>query len=207
MPSGKPHGLRFGAISPNAIHLCTDMQRLFAEVPEWRTPWIDRVTPVIRRIAQAHAGSTIFTRFIPAKNADDARGAWRRYWRKWPDLTLEQLPDGMINLLPSLAALTPPAVIIDKHSTYSPWIKPDLQNELEKRKADTLVVTGAETDVCVLASVLGAIDRGYRVILVTDAICSSADETHDALITLYTNRYGQQVETVDAEDLLRQWTV
>lgn len=207
MPSGKRQGLQFGPIGPYAIHLCIDMQRLFAEIPEWRTPWIDRVAPVVQLIAQAHADATIFTRFIPAKTADEARGAWRRYWRKWPDLTLKYLPDGMLDLLPSLAALTTPAGIVDKHSTYSPWIKPDLQNELEKRNADTLIVTGAETDVCVLASVLGAIDRGYRVILVTDAICSAADETHDALITLYTNRYGQQVETVDAEDLLRQWPV
>lgn len=32
------------------------------------------------------------------------------------------------------------------------------------------------------AAVLGAVDRGYRVVLVTDAICSSADQTHDALM-------------------------
>ena len=34
---------------------------------------------------------------------------------------------------------------------------------------DTLVITGGETDVCVLATMLGAIDWGFRVILVMDA--------------------------------------
>ncbi len=56
---------------------------------------------------------------------------------------------------------------------------------LRGRGADSLVITGAETDVCVLAAVLDAVDLGYRVVLATDARCSSSDETHDALLTLY----------------------
>jgi nicotinamidase-related amidase len=32
-----------------------------------------------------------------------------------------------------------------------------------------LTVTGSETDVCVLATVLDAVDLGYRVIVVRDA--------------------------------------
>ena len=39
--------------------------------------------------------------------------------------------------------------------------------------------SGSETDVCVLATVLDAVDIGYRVIVVRDAICSSSDEGHD----------------------------
>ena len=77
---------------------------------------------------------------------------------------------------------------------------------LRERHTDALIITGAETDVCVLAAVLGAIDFGYRVVLVTDAICSSSDETHDALLTLYHQRFAQQIETVDIETLLRHWS-
>ena len=43
---------------------------------------------------------------------------------------------------------------------------------LDGSEVDTLVVTGGETDICVLATVLGAVDRGFRVVLVSDAICS-----------------------------------
>jgi nicotinamidase-related amidase len=68
-----------------------------------------------------------------------------------------------------------------------------------------LVITGAETDVCVLAAVMGAVDLGYRVVVPTDAVCSSSDETHDALLTLYRGRYGQQVETATSEEVLRAW--
>jgi nicotinamidase-related amidase len=66
-------------------------------------------------------------------------------------------------------------------------------------------VSGGETDVCVLATVLGAVDRGYRVVVATDALCSSSDETHDAMMTLYHNRYGQQVETVTTDIILENW--
>ena len=52
---------------------------------------------------------------------------------------------------------------------------------------------------------LGAIDWGFRVILVQDALCSSADETHDAMMDIYMSRFGEQVETVTTETLLENW--
>ncbi len=59
--------------------------------------------------------------------------------------------------------------------------------------------------MCVLATVLGAIDWGFRVILVTDALCSSADETHDAMLNVYMNRFGEQVETATTQTLMESW--
>jgi nicotinamidase-related amidase len=57
----------------------------------------------------------------------------------------------------------------------------------------------------VLSTLLGAVDWGFRVILITDALCSSADETHDAMMNIYTNRFVQQVETVTTQTLLESW--
>ncbi len=51
-----------------------------------------------------------------------------------------------------------------------------------------------------LATVLGAVDLGYRVIVVRDAICSSSDEGHDALLKVYHRRYSEQIETASAEE-------
>ena len=58
---------------------------------------------------------------------------------------------------------------------------------------DTLIITGSETDVCVLATMLDAVDLGFRVIVVEDALCSSFDEGN-ALMTLYRNRFSEQIE-------------
>src|SRR5207253_10854854 len=110
----------------------------------------------------------------------------------------------MLELVPALARLSPPAVVVDKHA-YSPFVENGTLQLLRRRGVDTLVITGAETDVCVLAAVLGAVDFGYRVVVVIDAVCSSDDETHEALMTLYRRRFSQQVEIVDSETLLADW--
>ena len=81
----------------------------------------------------------------------------------------------------------------------------ELHQQLRGAGIDTVIITGGETDVCVMATVLGAIDWGFRVILVTDALCSSADETHDAMMNVYLNRVGEQVETVTTATLLQSW--
>jgi nicotinamidase-related amidase len=73
--------------------------------------------------------------------------------------------------------------------------------------ADSVVVTGAETDVCVLATVLHAVDLGLRVIVVQNAICSSSDEGHDALMKVFHRRFTHQIETVSAEEVLSAWPV
>ena len=39
----------------------------------------------------------------------------------------------------------------------------------------------------------------------TDALCSSADETHDAMMNIYMNRFGEQVETVTTDTILESW--
>ena len=119
-------------------------------------------------------------------------------------MTIDQLGPEMIGLVSDLAEHVPPARTFDKH-VYSPWTGSDLHHQLRGAGIDTVVITGGETDVCVLSTLLGAIDWGFRVILVTDALCSSADETHDAMMNVYMNRFGEQVETVTTQTLLDSW--
>jgi nicotinamidase-related amidase len=52
---------------------------------------------------------------------------------------------------------------------------------------------------------MSAVDLGYRVILVRDAVCSSSDAGHDALLSLYHRRYSEQIETANAQDVLSRW--
>jgi nicotinamidase-related amidase len=193
-----------GELTETCAHICVDMQRLFAEKTDWFTPWMERVLPNARRLAEAHPDRTIFTRFIPLERPGQGRGTWRQYYERWDSMTLERLGPEMVELIPDLAALVPPAQVFDKH-VYSPWLEGDLDGLLQRRGIDTLVVSGGETDVCVLGTILGAVDRGYRIVVATDGLCSSSDEAHDASLSLYQRRYGQQVETATTETILRHW--
>jgi nicotinamidase-related amidase len=180
------------------------MQRLFAPGGPWAVPWAPKVLPAIVELTSRHAERTLFTRFIPAAEPGGGPGSWARYYRRWAEVTLSRIDNSLVDLMPELARFVPPAKLLDKR-VYSPWTEGQLDAMLGGSGVDTLVMTGGETDVCVLATVLGAIDRGFRVVLVTDAICSSADQTHDALMELYHSRFSEQVETAKLQDVLDGW--
>jgi nicotinamidase-related amidase len=188
----------------DAVHLCTDMQNIFAPGHIWETPWMQRVLPLIVEIAARHPARTVFTRFITPVHPEDRPGRWRRYFRKWQCVTRAELPASELELVPVLRRFAPPAQIIDKPA-YSAFHQSPLASFLSERGVGTLVVTGAETDVCVLATVLDAVDLGYRVVLVEDALCSSSDAGHDALMTLYRTRYSEQIELIQAAQLPELW--
>jgi nicotinamidase-related amidase len=57
-----------------------------------------------------------------------------------------------------------------------------------------------------LGHVLGAVDLGYRTILITDGVCSASDSTHDAMLELFGKRYRHHVETATAEEVCDAWT-
>lgn len=197
-------GLVHGSLGPNCLHVCIDMQAIFMPGAPWGNPWMARVLPAVEELSARHARRTLFTRFLPAADAQTPPGSWKRYYRKWESLTLRRIAPDLVDLVPVLARLVPPATVLDKR-VYSPWTEGRLDALLASGEIDTLVVSGGETDVCVLATVLGAIDRGYRVVIAADAVCGSADATHDAVMTLYASRFSEQVEIAGTEDILSGW--
>jgi len=188
----------------DAVHLSVDMQRIFARGGVWETPWMERVLPIIVEIAARYTTRTVFTRFITPLNAADRPGRWRRYFNRWHCATRAELAPSELELVPALQRFAPPAHVIDKPA-YSAFTESALAAFLLEKHVRTLVVTGAETDVCVLASVLDAVDLGFRVVLVEDALCSSSDAGHDALMTLYRNRFSEQIELINSHELPQLW--
>jgi nicotinamidase-related amidase len=204
MPAVEASSLPHGPLTEKAVHLCIDMQQMFAEKTAWHVPWMKRVLPVVLQIARTSPARTVFTRFIPPMRAEEAQGAWRRYYHRWSEFTGEQLPSHLLSLLPELRELIPPAQVVDKRF-YSPFAEPQLHRSLQDRMINTVVISGGETDVCVLASVLDAIDLGYRVVVVSDALCSVSDEAHENLLKLFSERFEQQIEVASSGTILEAW--
>lgn len=72
-------------------------------------PWMRDVSPQVQEIAQRRPQLTVFTRFVPPKRAEDVPGMRRSYYEKWDNMTLDRLRPNMIDLVPSLKVLVPPA--------------------------------------------------------------------------------------------------
>jgi nicotinamidase-related amidase len=187
-----------------AVHVCIDMQKIFSKGGIWSTPWMERVLPGVVRLVEHNPARTIFTRFITPLSAEDRPGRWRRYFTRWDCATRSRLPAEALELVGPLARFVPPAVLIDKPG-YSAFFESNLAPFLADKQIGTLIFTGSETDVCVLASVLHAVDRGYRVIVVEDCLCSSSDQGHEALMTLYRKRFTEQIELATLDEVCSLW--
>ena len=188
----------------DAVHLCIDMQNIFAPGGLWATPWMERVLPTIVEIVSRHQPRTIFTRFITPQSPEDRPGQWQNYFRRWHQATRNHLPPSALELVPELARYVPPLRIVDKPA-YSAFSNPALASLLVERGIGTVVISGAETDVCVLSTVLSAVDLGFRVVIVEDALCSSSDVGHAALMTMYRTRFHGQVDLVTSAELAEYW--
>lgn len=199
-----PDPLTLGPLTRRAAHLCVDVQNLFLEPTPWHVPWLARILPAIERISLIHPERNIFTRFVPPHRAEDLPGTWRRYYERWPEMLQGRLDPHLLRLAPSLDAIAALGLTLDK-PVYSPFANPLLLRHLRERSIESLIITGVETDVCVLSAVLSAVDEGFRVVLVKDALGSSSDATHDALLQLYATRLSTQVELVGLETVAALW--
>ncbi len=191
-------------LTPRTVHLCVNMQRVFSAEGPWTTPWMDRVLPVVSEMAGRYPERTVFTRFITPFRAEDMPGMWRRYYTRWREATRERLDPGLLELLPPLAGLCPPATVIDK-TRYSGFAEPAVARTSSGAGSGWPHHQRIGNGCLRSGHLLGAVDLGYRVILVRDAVCSSSDAGHDALMQLYHQRYTEQIEVADAATILTLW--
>jgi nicotinamidase-related amidase len=190
--------------SKNTLHVVIDMQRLFAEETAWHTPAIAEILPNVLALCRARPSDTIFARFIVPQTAEHAKGQWKNYYRRWSTVTLDVLDVAMLDLVAPLAAIAQPSSIVDKE-TYSVFGASGFAERLQASGVDTLIFSGVETDVCVYASVLDAVDAGYRVILVEDALASGDRKAHSAVLENLAPRLSEQIEILSTEAILNSW--
>lgn len=190
-------------IEGHALHVVIDMQVLFDSHPDWGVADLRRILPQVLRLAKVRPEHTVCTRFVPPVRPEDAAAGWQRYYHYWRNATLDRAGTGAIELVGELAAL-PIAGLVDK-SGYSAHSSPDFAPLLQQRGVKTLILSGVETDVCVWATALTAIDHGLRVIIARDAVTSGDLNAHEAILRLAAERFAQQIELASVDEILAGW--
>jgi nicotinamidase-related amidase len=199
MPTGQLRSL-----GQRTLHVVVDMQRVFAEATDWHTPAITDVVPPILTMVRAHPGRTLFTRFMTPPTVEDAPGDWQRFYARWRSVVRDRMDPAMFDLMEPFAGLVPPAEAIDK-LTFSAFASPAFVASLERRGTDTLVLSGVETEVCVLATAIDAVDCGLHVVLATDALASASAAGHGAALEAIYPRFDQQIEIATVASILAAW--
>jgi nicotinamidase-related amidase len=195
-------GLRYGPLKASTVHLCIDMQRLFAEDSPWASPAIARALPAVLEICRHKAAHSVFTRFMCPTGEQGVQGQWRRFYAGCPEML--RLDPRLFDLVDALKPFAAQGSIVCRY-VFSAFEDPHLLALLKERSAEALVFSGVETDVCVLATILRAIDLGYRVIIVEEAVASSNAQGHAAALSAIFPRFDQQVELVGVNEVMRAW--
>ena len=187
-----------------AMHIVIDMQRLFADHPDWAVRDVGRIRKEVSWLAEHKPSRTLWTRFVPAANAEAANGSWQKYYESWPTATLEGGGAEYVDLLPEHRTLAGKAQIFDK-DTFSAFGNAKFVTALRSAAIDTLILSGVETEVCVWATALDAIDAGFFVVLARDALTSGSAEAHRALLEVIAPRFAPQVAVMNHGELEAAW--
>ncbi len=186
-------------MSGNPLLVAVDVQRLYRDFAPWALPTVGAVAHAAARLADALACPVLCTRTVFPSAHGIVDGPWRRYEERWRELADDASADpALLAPLPELANRC--RTVFDKH-TYSAFEDPAFERAVLGFHPDPLLITGVETDICVLATVFGAIDRNLPVWLVTDAVAGPDPRgERGTLATLA--RMPEQVRLLSSDDVL-----
>lgn len=196
--------LPFGPIDETALMVSVDMQRLFLEPGEWFCEAGLAILPNVVRLAKRAPDRCLHTRFITPQTANDAEGRWAHYYQHWQSVTQAEVGAHAMRLHPLLEPLAHDDLVFDK-TAHDSFQCAAFGAFIAARRPAALIVFGIESDVCVLATVITALDRGIRVLVPVDAVASSDLASHRATLDLIFPRFDQQIELVTTDQVLDAW--
>ena len=107
----------------------------------------------------------------------------------------------------TVPALAPgPGELVFRKPGYDGFAGTSLDGALRARGVTSLVVTGTMTDICVLATVIGALHREYRVSVVEDGVATLWPEIQRATLDIIGRAYGRIVTSKDVAGQISSWS-
>jgi nicotinamidase-related amidase len=122
------------------------------------------------------------------------------------------LPERLERVFPDPAAGAHGARFVKRH--FNLYAEPQIRAAVDALGRGQMIVAGAETDVCVLQSVLGLLEAGLAVFLVEDCLFTHETNTGPALRrmqqagavpTTYKTLYYELTRLVDSPRLHQAW--
>jgi maleamate amidohydrolase len=152
-----------------------------------------------RRILDAARGRvpTFFTTIAYEAGMSDA-GLWVE---KIPWLKACQLGAEAVDIDPALGLTSGDTVIVKKFP--SAFHGTDLAMRLTRHGVDTLIVAGCTTSVCVRATVVDAMQHGYRTLVAREAVGDFLPDLHRLHLADLDSRYADVVGVEDVISYLR----
>ena len=98
-----------------------------------------------------------------------------------PSVVTEEEPDRNGPTLPEIVERLPGPTPRYTKPTFGLADVPQIMAAVEATGRRTAILVGLETDVCVAHSALGLLDRGYRVVVVRDAVLAPGDAHDDGI--------------------------
>ena len=192
--------------------LVVDMQRAFLDPGEaMEVPAARDIVPQIQALLalfRNHGLPVIFTEFTYSESVPllighlhpehrrAAAGAPRGFGRPSSSCLLGE---ANVHVVPELAP-RPDELVVTKHY-YDGFNGTPLDQALRARRITHLVLTGTMTDICVLATVVGGMNREYRMTVVEDATATLSPEIQHAALDVIRRAYARvlTVKQVAAE--------
>lgn len=171
--------------------LVIDMQRIYAAGGAWETEGLETVAENIVNLCGKYK-NRLFTRHLPF---DNPPGRWKSYNEVNADVNSD--PEGIL-LLPELASI--PHQLFDKY-TYSALESGRLREYLLTEQYDEILITGVQTEFCVLSTMMTAVDLGLPVTIVPDACAASLPIFNEAIVLL-AELIPAQIEIKYSKELL-----
>lgn len=191
-----------GSVMKKDLFLVIDMQNVYTEGGEWFCPNIDVATAniikVIKRVddSSAPADRVIFTKFIASKNPS---GTWIKYNEENKAVNESAYANEIVD---KLKPYVESHEVFEK-AEYSSLSAKALKDTVSQYVDDgRVVVSGVVADCCVLATVMGLIDMGVKVIYLTDAVAGIDDETENAVLTVLKGLDPLHVRRMTTEEYL-----
>ena len=177
-----------------------DMQKAYLNGAPWECLDTEGAEANIVRLLESGAcDEVMITRYEYPKAP---AGVWKAYNEVYADINADPVNEEFTDGIAPFAERYPVYV----KDVYGSFSDPAIRAAVRETGCDTLVVTGVVAECCVLSTVYGAIDEGYKVIYLTDAVSGFTEEKMAGVLTVLSGCMPLHVEAMTTEEYLRRRT-